>query len=58
MHRAGRLALIKSTLSTMPIYISICLGLPGWVHKAITKIIKAFLWTGTNVVQSGKRLLA
>jgi hypothetical protein len=58
MHRAGRLALIKTTLSAMLIYTSICLGLPGWVHKAITKIIKAFLWTGTDVVQSGKCLLA
>jgi hypothetical protein len=58
MNMAGRLALIKSTLSTMPIYTSIYLGLPGWVHKAITKIIKAFLWTGTDVVQSRKCLLA
>jgi hypothetical protein len=29
MHRAGRLALIKTTLSTIPIYTSICLGLPA-----------------------------
>jgi hypothetical protein len=58
MHTADRLALIKSTLSVMPTYTSIRLGLLGWVHKAITKIIKAFLWTGTEVVQSGKCLLA
>jgi hypothetical protein len=28
------------------------------VHKAITKIIKAFLWSGSNVVQSKKCLVA
>jgi hypothetical protein len=58
MHRAGRLALIKLTLSAVLIYTSICLELPEWVHKAITKIIKAFLWTGSDVVQPGKCLLA
>jgi hypothetical protein len=52
MNRAGRLALIKSTMPAVPIYTSICLRLPGWVHKAVMKIIKAFLWSGTDVVRS------
>jgi hypothetical protein len=58
MHRAGRLALIKSTLSAILIYTSICLGLPAWVHKALTKIIKAFLWAGLDAVKLGKCLVA
>jgi hypothetical protein len=55
---AGRLALIKSTLLAIPIYTSICLGLPAWVHKALIKIIMVFLWTSSDVVQSGKCLVA
>jgi hypothetical protein len=33
------------------IYISLSIGLPPWVFKAFEK---AFLWTGTEVVQGGK----
>jgi hypothetical protein len=43
MNCSGRLALIKSTLSAMPIFISISMGLPSWVHKALEKILKVFL---------------
>jgi hypothetical protein len=58
MNRNGRLELIKSTLSSMAVYISICMGLPPWVIKALEKIFKALLWTGTEVVQGSKCLLA
>jgi hypothetical protein len=58
MHHAGRLALVKSTLSVVPIYTSICMGLPAWMYKGLTKLAKAFLWTGTDVVQAGKCLVA
>jgi hypothetical protein len=58
MNRSDRLELIKSTLTAMVVYISICMGLPPWVIKALEKIMKAFLWTGFDVVQGGKCLLA
>jgi hypothetical protein len=58
MHRSGRLALIKSTLSAIPIYTSIGVDLPPWVIKALQKIMKAFLWTGTKVVSAGKCVVA
>jgi hypothetical protein len=58
MHRSGHLALIKITLETMPVYVSISLELPAWIHKALKKIMKEFLWTSTNVVQSGKCTVA
>jgi hypothetical protein len=58
MNCSGRLALIKSTLTAIPIHTSISVGLPQWVIKSLIKIIKAFLWTGSNVVQGGKCLVA
>lgn len=54
MNRSGRLALIKSTLSAIPIHIAINLKLDPWAIKALEKIMKAFLWSGTEVVSSGK----
>jgi hypothetical protein len=50
MYRASRLALVKSTLSTVLIYTSIYMGLPAWLYKGLMKLAKAFLWTGTDVV--------
>jgi hypothetical protein len=58
MHRSGRLALIKSTLAAMSVYISISIGLPGWMHKALEKIMKGFLWIGTETVQNGKCMVS
>jgi hypothetical protein len=50
MNRSGRLGLIKSTLMVMSIYISISIGLPPWLHKAMEKVMKVFLWTGSEGV--------
>jgi hypothetical protein len=35
MHRSGRLILIRTTLSAMPIYTYISVDLPPWVHKSL-----------------------
>jgi hypothetical protein len=58
MHRSGQLAFIKTTLSVVPVYTSISVGLLQWMHKALQKSMRAFLWTGTDVVQNGKCLVA
>lgn len=58
MNRSGRLVLCKTTLSAIPIYISISMKLPPWTLKALEKIMKAFLWDGTDVVNGGKCLVA
>jgi hypothetical protein len=58
LSHSGRLELIRSTLTAMSIYVAICIGLPPWVIRALEKILKTFLWTGTDVVQGGKCLLA
>jgi hypothetical protein len=43
MHQSGRLALIKSTLSAIPIYSSIAFGWPPWMIKSMHKLMSAFL---------------
>jgi hypothetical protein len=58
MHRSGWLTLIKTPLTAIPVYTSINIGLPPWVIKALTKIMRAFLWMGMNTVQRGKCLVA
>jgi hypothetical protein len=58
MHCSGRVTLIKMTLSAIPIYTSIRLGLLPWLHKALQRIMTAFLWMRTEVVQGGKCLVA
>jgi hypothetical protein len=58
MHRAGRLALVKSMLSAVPICTYICMGLLAWMYKGLTKLAKAFLWIRTDVVHAGKCLVA
>jgi hypothetical protein len=54
LQRSGRLTLIKTTPCVVPIYSSINISLPGWLIKAIQKILKAFLWFGSDVMHKGK----
>jgi hypothetical protein len=58
MNHSGRLALIKTTLSATSTHLAINLGLPPWFLKALEKIMKGFLWSGTDSVQGGKCLVA
>jgi hypothetical protein len=58
LHRRGRLTLIKTTLSVIPIYTTTSIGLPPWFHKALKKLMTTFLWMGTDMVQVGKCLVA
>jgi hypothetical protein len=57
LNRNGRLELIRSTLTTMAVYIAICICLPPCVIKALKKILKVFQWSGTDVVQ-GQQMFA
>jgi hypothetical protein len=58
MNKSGWLALIKSTLSTIPIHTCFILDMLSWFTKALNKIFKAFLWSGTDVMQGGKCAMA
>jgi hypothetical protein len=58
MNRTGCLALIKTTLSAIPTYTAISVELPPWLIKGMNKLMKGFLWSGTEVVQKGKSLVA
>jgi hypothetical protein len=58
LNHSSRLELIRSTLTAMSVYIAMCIGLLPWVIRALEKILKAFPWTDTEVVQAGKCLLA
>jgi hypothetical protein len=54
MSKFGRLTLIKTTLSAVPIRTAISLEFPIWVRKALIKLMRGFLWTGIEVAQGGK----
>jgi hypothetical protein len=58
MHKSGHLALIKSMLTAVPVHTAIGLGLSAWVRKAMVKIMRSFLWTGTDPVQRGRCAVA
>jgi hypothetical protein len=58
MHRSGRPTLIKKTLAAMSVYSMISSELPLWLVKAFERIMKVFLWMGTDEVQGGKCLVA
>jgi hypothetical protein len=45
-------------MSAVPIYSWIRIGLPSWLIGLMRKIMSAFFWTGTDIVQNGKTLVA
>jgi hypothetical protein len=57
MHPPDRVALIRAVLTAVPIHHFIAVNCPKWVHKAIKKIIRAFLWKGLKEVQGGHCLI-
>jgi hypothetical protein len=57
LHRCGRLTLIETTLSAIPIYTTINVALPPWFLKALRKLMTTFVWTCMKMVQAGKCLV-
>jgi hypothetical protein len=57
MHPAGRVALIRVVLTAVPIHHFIAVQCPKWVHKAINRIIRDFLWKGRREVKGGHCLV-
>ena len=55
---AGRLVLIKSVVTSIPIYTSIAMELPAWLLQFLDKRIRAFFPKGSEVVKGGQCLVA
>ena len=58
INRAGRLKLVNSVLSSMPVYFLTVFYLKKWALKKIDKIRRAFLWNGTSEANGSKCLVA
>ena len=50
----GRATLTQTTLSAIPVHVSICCSLSAWTIGEIGKRRCAFLWAGTDSVAGGK----
>jgi hypothetical protein len=54
MSWAGRIMLVKVTLTTIPIHVSITVEVSPWIYKEIDRLRWAFIWTGSNTVNGGQ----
>lgn len=54
LNAAGRSTLAKSTLSAIPVHVSICCALSPWALRQIDKRRRTFIWVGTDSVVGGK----
>jgi hypothetical protein len=55
---SGCLTLIKTTLCAVLVYTSMSIVVPKWLIKVIKKILTAFLWSGSEMLQNGKSSVA
>uniref|UniRef100_A0A453BP67 Reverse transcriptase domain-containing protein n=1 Tax=Aegilops tauschii subsp. strangulata TaxID=200361 RepID=A0A453BP67_AEGTS len=58
LYRAGRLELVKTTLTSMPIHAMKALDLPVKTIEAANKICRGFMWKGRRDVHGGHCLVA
>jgi hypothetical protein len=54
MNLGGRRELVKSVLSSLPIYMLTALKAPKQFYKAMDKIRRHFLWAGNEQLHGGK----
>lgn len=54
---AGRLVLLNSVLSSLPMHYMMVLALPEWVLAKIDKIRRRFLWRGASEEGKGYHLV-
>jgi hypothetical protein len=53
LDKGGRLELVRSILSVMPMFSMMSLDIPAKTILAIEKIIRGFLWKGRKYVKGG-----
>jgi hypothetical protein len=58
LSRLGRTALVKSTLSAIPLHISVAVKLCPSTHQDIDKIRRGFIWCGTSSASGGRCMVA
>lgn len=58
LNRAGRVVLIKSTLSAIPTHTALAVNISPWVIKSIDSLRRGFLWQGAQTAKGGHCLLA
>jgi hypothetical protein len=54
----GRALLAQSTLSAIPVHVSICCCLSAWATEEIYRRRRAFMWEGTDTVSGGSCQIA
>lgn len=57
LSRGGRLILVNSVLSALPLHFLSFYILPSWVLKRIDRIRRSFLWTGEQATKGGTSLV-
>ncbi|WVZ90672.1 hypothetical protein U9M48_036954 [Paspalum notatum var. saurae] len=55
---AGRSVLVKTTLSAIPVHVAIAVNLSKWAIRAIDKLRRAFLWSGSAISVLGRCKIA
>jgi len=58
LNAAGRTTLTQTTLSAIPVHISITCCLSAWAIAEVDKRRRAFLWTGSQSAAGGKCKIA
>jgi len=58
LNKAGRLILVKVTMSAACVHTLISLKVPGWVFQEIDKRRRSFLWSGKKKANGGQCLVA
>jgi hypothetical protein len=53
MARAGRTTLVKAILSAIPIHVAITVEIAPTIYKAIDKLRRAFIRTGSSTTSGG-----
>ncbi|RLM55087.1 hypothetical protein C2845_PM10G21820 [Panicum miliaceum] len=58
MNKSGRLVVVKSVASAVPIYRLMANNLPPWTIEKIDALRRNFLWTGSDRSARGKAMVA